>query len=92
MEKLKVLQIILDNAGLKRTKVEHYDFTQSDDIDESYSGGIWDFSYNVARELLDNLYENESVSDRELDDLKDRVAELLYNLFSEYRTETNGDK
>lgn len=92
MEKLKVLQIILDNAGLKRTKVEHYDFTQSDDIDELYSGGIWDFSYNIARELLDNLYENESVSDRELDNLKDRVGELLYNLFSEYRTETNGNK
>ena len=92
MEKLKVLQIILDNAGLKRTKVEHYDFTQPDDIDESYSGGIWDFSYSVARELLDDLYENESVSDRELDNLKDRVAELLYNLFSEYRIETNGNK
>lgn len=92
MEKLKVLQIILDNAGLKRTKVEHYDFTQSDDIDESYSGGIWDFSHDVARELLDNLYEKESVSDTELDNLKDRLWELLYNLFSEYRTETNDNE
>ena len=59
--------------------VDDYDFEQGDN-DELDSGGVWDLSRHLAEYLLDLIYCCENVDDRTLDDTKDRISELLYNL------------
>ena len=69
--------------------VANYDFTQPDSMVESDSGGAWDLAGVVADNVLENLYENESLSDLDYQNTKDNLQSLLYNLFCEYKTETN---
>lgn len=72
--------------------VANYDFTQDDSMDESGSGGAWDLAGIVADDCLSEIYENESVDDLLYQRTKDNLQSLLYNLFCEYKTETETDK
>lgn len=71
--------------------VANYDFTQPDDMDESGSGGAWDFAGMVADDCLSEIYENDNVDDMTYQRAKDEIQSLLYNLFCEYKTERKED-
>lgn len=72
--------------------VDNYDFTQPDGCDESGSGGCWDLSGVIADNVLTELYECEQVNDNLYQRTKDNLQSLLYNLFCEYKTETDDDE
>lgn len=78
-------------CGFNYDIVANYDFTLPDDCDESGAGGAWDLAGVVADDCLSEIYENESVDDLLYQRTKDEIQSLLYNLFCEYKTETETD-
>lgn len=86
--KLQGLKNILKGCcGFKYDIVANYDFTQPDDMDESDSGGAWDLAGVIADNVLDELYNQDSVDDMLYQRIKDNLQSLLYNLLCEYKDE-----
>lgn len=87
MNRTEELKRTLLNVCLKRSAalVDSCDFTQPDDMDEATSGGVWDFSREIADEILTVFYNNESVPDTDWLSAMDQLAELLYNLLAQYK-------
>ena len=90
--KLKTLQAILDNANID-VRVEDFDFTQPDSMDESGSEGVWDFAGVVAQEILAKTMGKDwfDISDNRYYDARDSLQSLLYNLMCDYKTEEAED-
>ena len=84
--KLKTLQAILDNANFDFCRVQDYDFTQCDAMDESNSGGVWDLAGYISAWCLDTVSTFETDTDY-YNDTKCRLQSLLYNLFCDYKDE-----
>lgn len=84
-EKLKTLQAIIDGAGIEGVKVEDYDHTQPDGMDESQSGGFWDMAGDIAFILCPTGYTNDD--GRNLDAEAEQLQSLLYNLICPFKTE-----
>ena len=86
--KLKSLKNILVGClGYDWDELDNYDMTQPDDMDESGSGGAWDLAGAIADNVLDELYNQDSVSDMLYQRIKDNLQSLLYNLLCEYKDE-----
>lgn len=93
MADIQALKNVLQGCcGFKYDIVANYDFTLPDSCDESGAGGAWDLAGVVADDCLSEIYENESVDDLLYQRTKDNLQSLLYNLFCEYKTETNDDE
>ena len=86
--KLKSLKNVLVGClGYDWDELDNYDMTQPDDMDESGSGGAWDLAGAIADNVLDELYNQDSVSDMLYQRIKDNLQSLLYNLLCEYKDE-----
>lgn len=72
--------------------VANYDFSLPDGCDESGAGGAWDLSGVVADNILSDLFESEKIDDLLYQRTKDNLQSLLYNLFCEYKTETDDNE
>lgn len=93
MADIQVLKNILQGCcNFGYDIIANYDFTQDDSTDESGSRGAWDLAGVVADNVLAEIYEQDSIDDLLYQRTKDNLQSLLYNLFSEYKTETNGNK
>lgn len=91
--KLRTLKgIIAGCCDFKYDIVANYDFTQPDDMDESGSGGVWDFAGIIADDCLSEIYENDNVDDMTYQRAKDEIQSLLYNLMCDYKDERNEDE
>lgn len=84
MEKLKTLQAIIDGAGIEGVKVEDYDHTQPDGMDESQSGGFWDMAGDIAFILCPTGYTDDD--GHNLDAEAGQLQSLLYNLMCPFKT------
>lgn len=92
MANIQGLKNVLQGCcGFKYDIVANYDFTQPDAMDESGSGGAWDLAGIVADNCLNELYENDNVDDLLYQRIKDNLQSLLYNLFCEYKIETDDE-
>ena len=92
MADLQSLKNILKGVcGFEYDIVDNYDFTQDDSCDESGSGGAWDLAGVVADETLSDIFESEKIDDDLYQCTKDNLQSLLYNLFCEYKTETDDE-
>ena len=86
--KLKSLKNVLVGClGYDWDELDNYDMTQPDDMDESGSGGAWDLAGAIADNVLDELYNQDSVDDMLYQRIKDNLQSLLYNLLCEYKDE-----
>lgn len=93
MADIQSLKNVLQGCcGFNYDIVANYDFTLHDGCDESGAGGAWDLAGVVADDILSEIYENESVDDLLYQRTKDNLQSLLYNLFCEYKTETDDDE
>lgn len=97
MANIQGLKNVLQGCcGFKYDIVANYDFTQPDAMDESGSGGAWDLAAVVADNMLGELFElNDSRDDYDLETVyyqtHSDLQSLLYNLFCEYKTETDDE-